>query len=129
MTYQWQVSALDSDANYSNIGGGTTDPYATTTANLTPSGRWYKAVLNAAGASQQTTTANRGYLSLTIPATHGDRSAAMQILQTGLTIVAAGVIIVLVLLSWLQAGPGAGVVAAGIGIVALAFIINLLNAL
>jgi len=61
LTYQWQRSAADSDADYSNIDGATTASYNDTGAPANGDGRYYHCVLNATGASQQTSTANRGY--------------------------------------------------------------------
>ncbi|GAJ01156.1 unnamed protein product, partial [marine sediment metagenome] len=87
---QWQKSAGDSPASYSNISGATSDPYDYTgapaptvtpgtasasdgasTAHVTLSlagesanvgaGRYYRAVYTAAGCTTQTTSANRGY--------------------------------------------------------------------
>jgi hypothetical protein len=61
LTYQWQRSAADSDADYSNIDGATTDPYNDTGAPADGSGRYYKCIENATGATQQTTNSDRGY--------------------------------------------------------------------
>jgi hypothetical protein len=61
ITYQWQRSAADSDASYSNITNATTDPYNDTAGVEYPSGRYYRCVLSATGASSVTTTADRGY--------------------------------------------------------------------
>jgi len=61
ITYQWQRSAADSDASYSDIGSATTNPYNDTGAPSDGSGRYFKCVLNATGASAATSTANRGY--------------------------------------------------------------------
>ncbi len=61
LTYQWQRSAGDSDASYLNIDGATTASYNDTGAPADGSGRYYKCVENAAGATEQTSTANRGY--------------------------------------------------------------------
>ena len=90
LTYQWQRSAGDSDATYSNIGGATSSTYVDSdvpiptvtpgTASATDgtqntyvtlsvagasanngAGRYYKCVLDAAGAVQQTSASNRGY--------------------------------------------------------------------
>ena len=61
LTYQWQRSAGDSDADYSNIDGATTDPYNDTGAPENGDGRYYKCIENATGAAQQTTNADRGY--------------------------------------------------------------------
>lgn len=61
LTYQWQRSAADSDASYSNISGGTTLPYDDIGAPTNGNGRYFKCVMDATGASQQTSTANRGY--------------------------------------------------------------------
>ncbi len=64
LTYQWQRSAADSDASYSNIAGATTASYNDTGAPTDGSGRYYKAVLNATGAAQGTSSADRGYKSI-----------------------------------------------------------------
>jgi len=61
LTYQWQRSAADSDASYSNIDGATTDPYNDTGAPENGDGRYFKCVENATGAAQQTTNSDRGY--------------------------------------------------------------------
>ncbi|MDD5487287.1 MAG: DUF2341 domain-containing protein, partial [Dehalococcoidales bacterium] len=61
LTYQWQRSAADSDANYANIEGATTSSYDDYDAPANGDGRYYRCVLNAAGASQQTSTSDRGY--------------------------------------------------------------------
>ena len=61
LTYQWQRSAADSDATYSNIDGATTASYNDTGAPADGSGRYYKCVENATGATQQISASNRGY--------------------------------------------------------------------
>jgi phage minor structural protein len=61
LTKQWQRSAADSDADYTNLTGATASTYNDTTAPVDATGRYYKCVLNAAGAAQQTSTADRGY--------------------------------------------------------------------
>jgi len=61
LTYQWQRSAGDSNADYSNITGGTTDSYNDTEAPADGSGRYFKCIENASGAAEQTTNADRGY--------------------------------------------------------------------
>jgi len=61
LIYQWQRSSGDSDADYSNISGATTAPYNDTGAPENGDGRYYKCILNATGATQQITSANRGY--------------------------------------------------------------------
>ena len=61
ITYQWQRSATDSDANYAPLGGATTDPYNDT--NVPESeGRWYYCEISATGVVAQDTTYDRGYL-------------------------------------------------------------------
>ncbi len=60
-TYQWQRSAADSDASYSDISGATTANYDDTGAPADGSGRYYKVVESATGATGQTTAADRGY--------------------------------------------------------------------
>ncbi len=61
LTYQWQRSAADTDASYSNITGATTDPYNDTGAPIAGQGRYYKCVLDATGCTQATSTTDRGY--------------------------------------------------------------------
>lgn len=61
LTYQWQRSAADSDASYSDISGATTANYDDTGAPADGSGRYYKVVESATGAAGQTTAADRGY--------------------------------------------------------------------
>jgi len=61
LTYQWQRSAGDSDADFSNIDGATTDPYNDTGAPADGSGRYYRCVEDAIGAVQQISTSDRGY--------------------------------------------------------------------
>jgi len=61
ITYQWQRSATDSNANYAPLGGATTDPYNDTTV-LEDEGRWYCCEIGATGAVTQDTTPDRGYL-------------------------------------------------------------------
>lgn len=61
LTYQWQRSAADSDADYSNIDGATTASYNDTGAPADGSGRYYRCVENATGAAQQISAVNRGY--------------------------------------------------------------------
>lgn len=90
LTYQWQRSSGDADADYGNIGGATGTTYEDTNApapTITPgnatatdgiytdkvalsldgtssndgAGRWYRCVLDADGATQQTSISNRGY--------------------------------------------------------------------
>ncbi len=62
VTYQWQRSAGDSDASYSNISGGTTDPYNDTGTPDSGAGRYFKCVMDATGSVQATSTADRGYM-------------------------------------------------------------------
>ena len=61
LTYQWQRSAADSDANYSNIEGAITEAYNDTGAPENGDGRYYKCILDATGAAQQITAVDRGY--------------------------------------------------------------------
>ncbi|MBA7572824.1 hypothetical protein ES708_14610 [subsurface metagenome] len=49
LTKQWQRSAADSDTDYSDIDGATTDPYNDTGAPENGDGRYYRCVLNATG--------------------------------------------------------------------------------
>lgn len=56
LTYQWQMSAGDSDANYSNISGAVTNPYNATQAPADGSGRYFRCYVTG-----ELTTADRGY--------------------------------------------------------------------
>ena len=60
LTYQWYRSAADSNAAYSTIAGGTTDPYADTGGVVAPDGRYYLATISMTGATSENTTADRG---------------------------------------------------------------------
>lgn len=68
LTYQWQMSAGDSDASYSNLSGATSSTYNATEAPSNGDGRYFKCILNATGAAEQTSTADRGYRALTTTA-------------------------------------------------------------
>jgi hypothetical protein len=83
LTYQWQRSAADSDAGYGDIGGGTTDPYNDTAAPADGSGRYFKCVISMTGASNATTSADRGYRAAIITIT---TSAATGISSTTATL-------------------------------------------
>ena len=61
VTHQWQRSSGDSDADYSNISGGTTDPYNDTGAPENGDGRYFKCVQDATGSVQATSSVDRGY--------------------------------------------------------------------
>jgi hypothetical protein len=62
LTYQWQRSAADTDASYSNISGAIHAAYNDTGAPAYPDGgRYYKCVMNATGAAAATSTADHGY--------------------------------------------------------------------
>lgn len=71
LTYQWQRSAADSDADYSNIDGATTEAYNDTGAPADGSGRYYRCVENAAGAAQAISGVDRGYRIPVKPRSHG----------------------------------------------------------
>jgi hypothetical protein len=51
LTYQWQRSSADSNANYSNIDGATTNPYNDTAAPSNGDGRYYKSNISMTGAT------------------------------------------------------------------------------
>jgi len=67
ITFQWQRSAADSDASYSNIVGATADPYNDTGAPANGDGRYYKCVLDATGSVQATSAVDRGYIEIEAP--------------------------------------------------------------
>lgn len=58
--FQWQKSAGDSDADYSNITWGTLAEYTDADVPVYPAGRYYRCVLNARNADELTTPAVRG---------------------------------------------------------------------
>lgn len=60
VTYQWQRSAGDSDATYSDISGATTASYNDTGAPADGSGRYFKCKEDATGSAQVISSANRG---------------------------------------------------------------------
>lgn len=104
LTYQWQRSAGDSDADYSNISGATSDTHNDTNApipTITPGitiasdgayathialslsgqsadgeGRYYVCVLNADGCDEETSSSDRGYRSVGDLTYQWQRSAA-----------------------------------------------------
>jgi hypothetical protein len=62
LSYQWQRSAADSDADYADIDGATTNPYDDTDVPLDGSGRYYRCVVSSVGLDQQISPAVRGAL-------------------------------------------------------------------
>jgi hypothetical protein len=106
LTYQWYISEADSDASYTDVSGGTTDPYNDTTYAPAPTitkgtssatdgtsaayvtlsnageaavdglGRYYKCLLTATGAANAYSSANRGYRGTTTLTYAWQRSAA-----------------------------------------------------
>ncbi len=64
LTYQWQRSAADSNANYSNLNGATSSSYNDTELPGDGSGRYYQCLLNANGASQQISANDRGFIAV-----------------------------------------------------------------
>jgi len=78
-TYQWMRSAADSDANYSNIAGGTTDPYNDTGAPADGSGRYYKCTGSATGAASANSTVDRGFRgTLAAPTVTTDNASSVE---------------------------------------------------
>jgi hypothetical protein len=66
--YQWQRSAGDSDASYSNITGATTALYSDT-GTTAGEGHYYKCLVDATGATQQGSTVDRGVRKIVAAAT------------------------------------------------------------
>lgn len=64
LTYQWQRSAADSDATYSDISGATSATYSDTGGAFDGSGRYYKCVLSATGVAGQTSSSDRGFVAV-----------------------------------------------------------------
>ncbi len=58
---QWQRSADDSDADYYDISGATSQTYNDEDAPDDGSGRYYRAIVNANGAPEQISTSDRGW--------------------------------------------------------------------
>ena len=75
LNYQWQRSAADSDASYSNIAEGTTASYNDTDAPSDGSGRYYKCAISATGSTTVYSAVNRGYRALTY--THSPTDTAI----------------------------------------------------
>lgn len=61
LSFQWQVSAADSNSNFSNITGATTTSFNDTSAPSDGSGRYYRCILSATGYTTQYSSANRGF--------------------------------------------------------------------
>lgn len=61
ISYQWQRSAADSDASYSDLTGATTKKYYDYTGPDYPTGRYYRCEILAYGSTEQYSTAARGY--------------------------------------------------------------------
>lgn len=94
ITYQWQRSATDSDANYAPLGGATTDPHNDTTVPE-DEGRWYYCEISAIGVTTQDSTYDRGYLG-DLPIVIPDVSVGHIILRV-IPIVIAGVVCIFVI--------------------------------
>ena len=60
-SYQWQRSAADSDASYSDITGAAVPAYNDVDAPASPTGRYYRCKIDMLGAAQQTSAVDRGY--------------------------------------------------------------------
>jgi hypothetical protein len=69
LSYQWQRSVADLDDDYSNILGGTTDPFNDTGGVSAPDGRYYMCLVNMTGADSQNSTADRGYMATVVAPT------------------------------------------------------------
>ena len=61
LTYQWERSAADSDADYSSLSGATASTYNDTGAPEDGSGRYYKCYLTASPATAVYSAVDRGY--------------------------------------------------------------------
>ncbi len=90
LTYQWQRSAGDSDDTYSNIVGATSSTYNDSSLPAL-SARYYKCILNATGATQATSLADRGYLVEYTPSTY---SSGQIFAQSIIPIIAVTIIVV-----------------------------------
>lgn len=69
LSLQWQRSGADSDANYGDIGGATSNPYNDTDGVSDPDGRYYKCVVSMTGADNQTSSVDRGYKAVVVAPT------------------------------------------------------------
>lgn len=84
LIYQWQRSASDDVGSvYSDISSGTTDPYNDTEAPADGSGRYYRCILEAAGAANATSTADRGYKLLIAISITANNTVTYGILSSG----------------------------------------------
>jgi len=73
LTYQWQRSSADSNSDFSNINDATSTNYQDTAAPADGSGRYYQCILNATGAAQQISGADRGYRFVAVVSVSLDR--------------------------------------------------------
>jgi hypothetical protein len=81
LTYQWQRSAGDSDALYSDLVGGTTDPYSDMSPAMAGA-RFYRCIIDATGAVQVISSGVRGWITgavVVLP----DPPTDFTIIQTG----------------------------------------------
>jgi hypothetical protein len=62
LTFQWMRSLADSNANYSNILGGTTNPYNDAGGVVHPDGRYYQCLVGMLNATSVNSTYDRGFL-------------------------------------------------------------------
>jgi len=69
LSLQWQRSAADSDADYSNIIGAVSTPYNDANGVAAPDGRYYQGIVSMSGAISQNSTSNRGYFLAIVPPT------------------------------------------------------------
>jgi hypothetical protein len=104
LTYQWQRSAADADAAYGDIAGANTASYSDTAGVYIPDGRYYKCRLNATDATQQISTADRGFMSLVMPAPTTTTTAGNTLLTTVLPIILAVTVIIVVVTLYLFTG-------------------------
>jgi len=85
LTYQWQRSADDSDADYSNLDGATNTTYDDYGAPEGCVGRYYRGVINATGAAQQISSSDRGYrLSYLAPAVTSSNATDIEMIRATL---------------------------------------------
>jgi len=130
LTYQWLRSLADSDANYITLTGATTATYEDSTPpNL--AGRYYKCTLNATGATEETSTPDRGYLDTSKGSPAQGNSKALLFLLIPIEL--AAIIIIIMVLRMQMAGSVRAIVftlaLAVFLIVTFLIIMNFLNAI
>lgn len=82
LSYQWQRSIADDDADYADISGATTAAYDDTEAPADGSGRYYRVLIDAGGAQAQLSAGARGFRAAEASLITGDATDITEISAT-----------------------------------------------